>query len=511
MQARCLRYLKQAALLAGACAGRSDAVQTEPSRPVMKPKTRIVLWFVSAGLLLGICGGIWWLDASGKAAVAAAKERYRAAGLPMTIEEILPPTMPDAENAAPLLAKIETLFDAFPEIGSPGLSYHYWLEEFREKHSSYPLNATALRELGDALEIPQVREVLALLDEAATKGGLDARSKPDEIWRLLPDEESLNNCVLLLYFQVQLECSRNQAEAASAHLWTLTRLAELVAKHPLERSQWFRHRVWEEATDILQKMAATGNLPQRWNNKFAAQLDSLELAKDFARALDECRIRLGVYSFERLLNNPTWLAGEFDTGFRYSTNANSTPPVWMTVLKYRMPGVLRSEYARFIDYCRMRSVAVAQPETDYRVLKNIFDEMESDFKGGQHIRTSLIGANSDMLNSFVTQLWTTRAKIACARVGLALERYRAAMGDYPGALAALAPEFLPAVPADIFNGQPLHYRRVPGGVVVYSVGPNLRDDGGVEDRESNSGKDDPAWHAGKAAVLPPAAETKPAE
>ena len=93
------------------------------------------------------------------------------------------------------------------------------------------------------------------------------------------------------------------------------------------------------------------------------------------------------------------------------------------------------------------------------------------------------------------------AKILCAQVGMALERYRAAKGDYPAALGTLAPEFLPSVPVDVFNGQPLHYRRVPGGAVVYSVGPNLKDDGGVEDRESN--KDDPAWHAGKALEAKP--------
>ncbi len=29
-----------------------------------------------------------------------------------------------------------------------------------------------------------------------------------------------------------------------------------------------------------------------------------------------------------------------------------------------------------------------------------------------------------------------------------------------------------------FNGEPLHVKRLPQGWLVYSVGPNLRDDGG---------------------------------
>ncbi len=61
----------------------------------------------------------------------------------------------------------------------------------------------------------------------------------------------------------------------------------------------------------------------------------------------------------------------------------------------------------------------------------------------------------------------------------ALERYRLAHGNYPETLDALAPQFIAAVPHDIINGQPLHYRRTEdGNFVLYSVGWNEIDDGG---------------------------------
>lgn len=47
-------------------------------------------------------------------------------------------------------------------------------------------------------------------------------------------------------------------------------------------------------------------------------------------------------------------------------------------------------------------------------------------------------------------------------------------------LLCLSPQFIPAIPRDVINGQPLHYRRTPGGeFVLYSVGWNGRDDGGT--------------------------------
>jgi hypothetical protein len=67
-----------------------------------------------------------------------------------------------------------------------------------------------------------------------------------------------------------------------------------------------------------------------------------------------------------------------------------------------------------------------------------------------------------------------------ARVAIALERYRLAHGGYPESLDALAPQFIAKVPHDIIGGGPLHYRRTSDGqFVLYSVGWNETDDGGV--------------------------------
>jgi hypothetical protein len=67
-----------------------------------------------------------------------------------------------------------------------------------------------------------------------------------------------------------------------------------------------------------------------------------------------------------------------------------------------------------------------------------------------------------------------------ARVAMALERYRLAHGEYPESLDPLTPQFITKQPHDIINGEPLHYRRTADGrFVLYSVGWNETDDGGV--------------------------------
>ena len=78
-------------------------------------------------------------------------------------------------------------------------------------------------------------------------------------------------------------------------------------------------------------------------------------------------------------------------------------------------------------------------------------------------------------NTAHSQTQINEALIACA-----LERHYSAHHEYPEDLNALVPQFLDTLPHDVIGGQSLHYRRTDDGAfVLYSVGWNGRDDGGV--------------------------------
>jgi hypothetical protein len=80
----------------------------------------------------------------------------------------------------------------------------------------------------------------------------------------------------------------------------------------------------------------------------------------------------------------------------------------------------------------------------------------------------------------------TTSRLAIAVAGL--ERHRLATGRYPKALSDLVPKWVPAVPLDPMDGQPLRYRlNADGTFTVYGIGPNQTDDNGVF--ESKQGQD----------------------
>jgi hypothetical protein len=74
-----------------------------------------------------------------------------------------------------------------------------------------------------------------------------------------------------------------------------------------------------------------------------------------------------------------------------------------------------------------------------------------------------------------------RMELRLTRIALALAAYKADHGRYPAALEALAPGYLPAVPEDSFSERPPIYAPTGAGYTLYSVGPNMIDDGGGQD------------------------------
>jgi len=74
-----------------------------------------------------------------------------------------------------------------------------------------------------------------------------------------------------------------------------------------------------------------------------------------------------------------------------------------------------------------------------------------------------------------------------ARVAIALEQYRVVHGGYPDSLEALAPEVIPSLPRDLFTGGTFIYRKQGRGYLLYSVGWNEKDDGGIKSSDLTSG------------------------
>ena len=74
-------------------------------------------------------------------------------------------------------------------------------------------------------------------------------------------------------------------------------------------------------------------------------------------------------------------------------------------------------------------------------------------------------------------------------IAFALAAYQRENGRYPPTLDALTPKYLAKIPNDLFTGAPLIYRPSEKGFLLYSVGPNGKDDEGCGTDDDPKGDD----------------------
>jgi len=92
---------------------------------------------------------------------------------------------------------------------------------------------------------------------------------------------------------------------------------------------------------------------------------------------------------------------------------------------------------------------------------------------------------SGMLLAAISRTFTREAdataRLRAAQTALAVERFRRGHGEtLPTRLEELAPGYCKSVPTDPYDGNPLRFKTLDSGYVIYSIGSDGKDDGGVE-------------------------------
>ncbi len=77
------------------------------------------------------------------------------------------------------------------------------------------------------------------------------------------------------------------------------------------------------------------------------------------------------------------------------------------------------------------------------------------------------------------------AVIYAARIAIAAERYRLVEGRLPEGLEQLVPLYLSEIPIDPFDALPMKFSQNESGIIIYSVGENGVDDGGLVSRDKD--------------------------
>ena len=165
--------------------------------------------------------------------------------------------------------------------------------------------------------------------------------------------------------------------------------------------------------------------------------------------------RYGLVMLQKQLRKPNWRdILDWD---------NETTPTERLQMVTFSPATVRRNYTRMMD------VYIANARTPLRAKKAPLPTETDPFTkvvAPVYERSSLNFARNDAGNA----VWL------CA---LALHAYALETGKFPSKLDELVPRYLKAIPADPFGaGEKLRYRRTAQSYLLWSIGPDGKDDGG---------------------------------
>jgi len=293
---------------------------------------------------------------------------------------------------------------------------------------------------------------------------------------LLPHLAAMKRCTLVLQLRAIAELQNGQSEKALGDVKLSLHLADSIRTEPILIS----HLVRVALVNITLQPIWEGLAEHKWSDEQLVELDQ-ELAKlDFLadygvamRGEQACSVK--VIDWVRRTRKVSDIIGPYgDSAFKERITglvSYLSPSGWFYQNQFR--------YCRYFTQWDLPLADVKRGIFSPALLRDADAALDLEIRHVSpynKIETMLLPAMSACAKKFARdQESTDLARVACA-----LERYRLAHGEYPESLDALAPQFIAKLPHDIINGQPLHYRRTSDGqFVLYSVGWNEKDDGGV--------------------------------
>jgi hypothetical protein len=302
--------------------------------------------------------------------------------------------------------------------------------------------------------------------------------KDDPAAILLPHLAALKRCSQVLQLRAIAELQNGEDEKALANAKLFFRLIDSVRTEPILISHLVRVAIFQ----ITLQPIYEGLAERKWTDAQLADLDS-ELAKldflaDYKLAMRGEMVFFQGGTFDYLRRHPAQLYNYFSnfsdeenhpvlprlfsclipTGWFYQNQLNCARPM----VEFYLPAADVKRQTISPEKIRAGEQTVLE-ETKHPNPNNFTERL-------------LLPALSASAKKFSS----AQSSVNLARVAIALERHRLVNGNYPDSLDALAAQFTDGIPHDVIGGQPLHYRRTDDGqFVLYSVGWNEKDDGGI--------------------------------
>jgi hypothetical protein len=390
----------------------------------------------------------------------------RAAGLPTSGEELNQwyASVPDDQNAALLVTNAVGLLRSFESTDN-----RYW--EIRNLKT--PLRGQSLDVKQRRLLSDYVAMNAAALAKAHEAARLPKSCYPIDLRQgegtLLPHLR-LKALARLEEYTALLALGTSSSNQVVVSIASILDLARTLEEEPIVVSQDERTRLLACAKDTLERSLAMTSFG-------SAELASLQDA--FSKS-EKTNLMVRGLIGERAMYIPLFRTNinEIERLRKDLLKEESLPLTGRRWWNYRTIQWLNHDLSFFLDAMETNIVLTLSPPGNLLAESNA-QAMITVAKQRQYALSAIC---LPKMQKVLRRERSGLAHLRLSSAALAVERFRLSEGRLPAKIEELSPQFLPAVPADPFDGAPLRYRRLAKGYIIHSIG-----------QDQNNADDEDPW------------------
>jgi hypothetical protein len=402
--------------------------------------------------------------------VAREIQRIKARGEPVSLTDLAGPKVPDDQNAAVLYQK------AFPLL--PSDDEQTQIADFigAGRTERPPVSLASAEEI-----VARSAPFYRLIEQAAArpecrfpvnwKAGMAA---------LFPHLAKARAATRMMAAKALVDARRGDTGAAVSDIALIFRLADQVSAEPTLITKLVGFACQAIAVNTLNGVMEIAPPSKHDARRMYEVLAKVDNARSFVRGLEGERC-LGFWVFNYLRRDPAgaWQTLMMDLSDRPAAQRGKHlarllgPPL----LFLWQPSLNEDE----ILFIRQWDGLLAATRLPYGQAQREYDALEK--RAGNLPRYAVV---TRILSPAYARATVARDRATAltrlAQCAMALRACQIATGGYPASLGELRHQVNWDIPLDPFGGKDFVYRREGKGYLLYSIGPDLKDDGGMDYR-----------------------------
>jgi len=393
-------------------------------------------------------------------------------GRPMEPADIIPPEVPDTDNAALLYESAALLLKAQPAPGENLLEY---LGDLSSKFIKESLASNKLAELKQLIGQDVVTQALSIVAQGTRRDSCRFDLDYDEgLNMLLPHKSDLRDLSRILCAKVYLEAKTGNPDTAWEMVSTQLKFADALRAEPVLVSQLVRIYMIRLSCDTIKKLCEIAPPNVQQSDNIQSLLKDLDDIRTLIYSIDAERLLLGEWVFN-LPRNELWKT----TPYLHNNNPGLIAKLiffGMTFKPISLP-----DHAAYLQFMHEGARFAERPYSSEQG-----EVMEKGVQKKRYIVTRLLTPSISRIKQIHCEMI---AQLRIVQAGLALLQHKQTEDAFPDTLDALKLQNI----TDPFSNGLLLYKTEKQGFVLYSVGPDQADNGGSP-REKRQEKDwDIVW------------------